>query len=281
MLLVGLSSSNRTFSLRATSFGASLAFQGNQNDWHFEEVFACKPRSVPDPGLGQEPNLSVCSEAFYHVEQYSDFTTSWLEGDEVEISQRSSGDLQILVRSSERNQQAIGSLLVIPFDVWQGHGAFVFQAELTVGGKMGTGSRDYLIDGYWEALQSSFWTSFLRDTTEVVKVGNLLTGASVDFVSPESAVVSYGHLTPLASKDELGFRVSALTEEADVSLRARYFGLAKPSTFKPDWVDEVSSSSILVAFLGVLSLLAVLIELGGALHVHFLRHSAGNQKNID
>ncbi|MDE4276361.1 hypothetical protein PXK58_18685 [Phaeobacter gallaeciensis] len=206
----------------------------------------------------------LCSKTAYSIEDVSDTAIRWSNGDEIEVTLRRSGALQLQLIASPRQNYPNDTIFVIPSEVWAESGALAFQAVLRVGGAMASGSRDYLVDASWQALQSGFWTSIFRDTTDVVKSGELFPGASVDFIAPNHAVTSFGHITPPATA-ERAFQISALTERADVSLRASYFGLEKPSIFKPDWIDEISSSTIIVSLAVIMSLIAAVIEVVGGL----------------
>lgn len=263
-LVAGTTSADRTFSLKATSRGAYLIFMGNQNSWFFDLVTVCRPLEIPDFRTKDNADAQLCSKAAYSIEDASDTAIRWSDGDEIEVTLRRSGALQLRLVSSSQQNYPNDTLFVIPSEVWTESGALAFQAVLRVGGAMASGSRDYLVEASWQALQSGFWTSIFRDTTEVVKSGELLPGASVDFIAPKRVVTSFGHITP-PSQAERAFQISALTERADISLRASYFGLEAPSVFKPDWIDEISSSTIIVSLAVMMSLIAAVIEVAGGL----------------
>lgn len=259
-VIAGTSPNNRTFSLKALTFGAEIAFKGHQNTWRFDAVWVCRPRDVPDPRLLSASEHSLCNEGVYVAEQFEDHLLHWDDGEDVKIDIHNTGALQLTILASPFDRKQEGTLYLIPKQDWQRAGALTFKGVLTVGGEMGTGSKDYLIDATWEALQSGFWTSLLRNTTEVVKTGVVFPGASIDFVAPDQSVTSYGHITPDAEGPS-PFRVAALTERANVSLRASYFGLEEPTVFKPDMIDEVSSSAIIIALAVLMSLLAAFLEI--------------------
>lgn len=254
----------RTFSVFARSLGGEISFEGELNDWRFEKAVICRLREFPDLREQVTDELSPCDSRAYVATQMTDEVVEWRDGSRISWRRKPSGDLQFRILNAETPGMPVGTLIVISREDWQAHGALVFQGVIRLGGLISTGSDDYLIEGEWQALQSGFATSLFRDVTDVVKSGKLIRGSTVDFVAADGPVTSYGHITPHESIGS-GVVVALLTENGPLSLRVNYFGLAKPALFKPDWIDTISSSTLLVAVAGLLSILAAVVGAVNAL----------------
>ncbi len=263
-IVFGTMARKRTFSMVATTLGGEIMFNGQQNDWHFSEVIQCSLRANPDFRATDKPQASPCDGAMFNVQYLSDKVVPWKNSDQIEFSSNSSNGLQIRVKSDTVPGMPPGSLFIIPQTAWADHGAFAFQGTVQLGGKMATGSRGYLLSGHWEALQTGMATSLVRDITDVVKSGTLVRGSTVDFIKPGGDVITYGHLTP-PDASTAGIEVAVLTEKAPIALRVSYYGLHEPAIFKPDWIDTISSSTMLVALVVLLSLIAGIVELSLAI----------------
>ena len=256
----GTMARERTFSLVATTLGGEITFNGQQNDWQFSEVIRCTMRASPDFRISGEAREELCDNALFKVEHLSDIVVSWRDTERIQFRSHPSGGLQIRLDTDSRADMPPGSLLIIPQAAWADHGALAFQGAVQLGGEMATGSTDYLLSGHWEALQTGLATSLVRDITEVVKSGTLVRGSTVDFIKSEGNVISFGHLTP-PDESATGIEVALLTERAPIALRVSYYGLQEPAIFKPDWIDTISSSTLLVALAALLSLIAGIVGL--------------------
>lgn len=273
----------RTFSVVARSLGGEITFQGELNDWLIERGSICKLRDLPDLRIPPTEDASPCDPRIYTTTVVTDYALEWRDGTVVTWKRHASGALQFSMLEGTSEEMEPGSLLVISDIDWRNHGALAFQGVVRIGSTIATGSDDYLLEGSWQALQSGLAASLFRDVTDVVQSGSLSRGLAVDFHrlgSPkdtdEETVISYGHLTP-ADGDEKGAIIALLTEHAPVSLRINYFGLREPALFRPDWIDTISSSTMLVAIAVIFSLLLGILELLNAIALRW----NGNSQNIN
>lgn len=286
LVIIGTVSGVRTFSIVASTMGGQITFRGESNNWVFSEATVCRLREVPDMARAEGPG-DVCSARFFDAKADRDVLLEWKDGTSVAFSRNGDGGFTVKTLSDQTEGLPKGSLVIVPASAWGGHWALGFQGIVRLGGALGTGSRDYLIDGEWEARQQGLAMSLLRNVTEVVKAGTLTRGSIVDVVRRQDGaddwgeVVSYGHVTP-ASVEDPGVEVALLTERGPLALRVEYYGARQPSIFLPDWMDTVASSPVLVALAILLSFILVVIELffaipvGGGGHDSG-RHSAGGE----
>lgn len=253
-------SGERTFSVVASTRGGELAFKGELNDWIFREVTICKIREKPDFRASPKDSAKRCADSIYEVHTYTDRIVEWRSETKIRFLVNGQGDLVLQTLTDATRDLPKGSLVIIPSHIWSGHGALTFQGTARLGGDIATGSRDYLIGGQWEARQSGFATSLFRNVTEVVKSGTLVRGSTVDIVGDGKEVLSYGHLTP-GTSEYPGVEVALLTERGPLALRVSHYGLQQPAIFKPDWIDTISSSPMLVALAVLFSFIVAVIEL--------------------
>lgn len=250
-----------TYHVEASTWGGSLTFDGEGNDWLILQGTICPARAVPDLRNADPEDESSCPAARFEVprEIQSD-VIHWREGTRIHFRRAQDGRLIIRTLNDSTDGLPTGSRLEIPSAVWQRHGALIFSGSVRIGGDMGTGAQDYLIGGRWEARQMGLATSLFREITEVVQRGDLSRGASVQVVGHADPAISYGHLTPAAT-DEPGLEVVSLSERGRLSLQVQYFGLSKPSLFRPDWMDTISSSPMLFALAILLTFILSVVQL--------------------
>ncbi|SNT42160.1 hypothetical protein SAMN05421763_11714 [[Luteovulum] sphaeroides subsp. megalophilum] len=264
-LILFLSASiERSYSIAARTLGGELTFKGQSNDWLLEKVDICKMRGPEDMRLPAAGDDRRCPETLYEVLPQAETVLHWPPDTRIGIRHEASGDLIFIVLSANVPDLPEGSLIVIPAEAWQTHGALAFQAEVRIGGLMATGSEDYLMEGRWEARQSGIAASLRANVAEVVGSGALSLGTTVELIDTRdtaAGIVSFGHVTPTVSRDERGFDIELLSERGSVALRVWHFGLQEPTIFRPDWMDVVSSSPILVALGPLVALVAGLVEL--------------------
>ena len=265
-IVFGTTARKRTLSVVATTLGGEITFDGQLNDWRFSDVFICRLRDDPDFRVIDTLQTSPCDSAMFSVQHLKDIVVRWNNHDQIQFSTYGPEGLKIRIVSDKVAGMPPGSLFLIPSTGWAEDGAFTFQGTVRLGGEMATGSTDYLLSGHWEALQTGIATSLIRDVTDVVKSGTLVRGSTVDFIKLDSKtnmehdVISYGSLTP-PGNSAAGIMVAVLTEKAPVALRINYYGLDKPAIFKPDWIDTITSNTMLVALVFLLSLIVGILEL--------------------
>lgn len=253
--------SERTYHVEASTWGGTVTFHGMGNDWLISRGVVCTARSVPDLRDAGPRDASRCpASGFEAPREINSEVVQWRQGTRIHFRRAPDGRLIIRTLNDGTETLPIGSRIVIPGSAWQGHGAFTFSGSVRIGGDMATGAQDYLIGGRWEARQMGLATSLFREITEVVQRGDFSRGASVQVVDDAGPVISYGHLTPAAT-DDPGLEVVALSERGRLSLEVQYFGLPKPSIFKPDWMDTISSSPMLIALAILLTIILAVVQL--------------------
>lgn len=262
LIIAGTGASKWTYHVAASTWGGTITFRGEGNDWLISRGTRCAARAVPDLRAADPADDRPCPPARFEAPQeIVSEVIEWREGTRIHF-RRAPPDGRLVIRALDGGTAGFpaDSQLVIPADVWQGHGALVFTGSVRIGGDMGTGAQDYLIGGQWEARQIGFLTSLVRDITEVVQKGELTRGASVQVVVGAEPVISYGHITPAGIGDP-GLEVVALSERGRLSLQVAYFGLARPILFRPDWMDRILSSPVLIALTVLLTLILMVTEL--------------------
>ena len=250
----------RTISIQATTWGGEITFKGQLNDWVVEKGTICRLLLTPNFRAKQPDTSGPCSLSLYNREVVEDAVIDWSADTTIRFTRNGQGEFVVQTLAGNTAGLPEGSLIVIPADTWRGHGALTFQGVARLGGAIASGSKDYLIGGTWEAHQSGLATSFFRDVTEVVKSGSFKLGAAVDLVSETPDVLSYGHITP-APEDESGVGVALLSERGPVAVRIKHYGLSKAAVFRPDWIDTLSSSPMLVALAVLFSFLLAAIQI--------------------
>jgi hypothetical protein len=248
-------SRERTIAIEARTLGGEITFSASTNHWLLSPSVLCRPREAPDFRAAAPPDASsdACSPVFYQIDTADQRVIDWQSGMSIRFSIDSIGNLVLEVTHSSVAQLPSGSVLFIAAEDWARHGALAFIGQMTVGEPLATGARNYTLDGRWQMRQSGRAVSLFRDITDVVKTGDLTRGAAVRIVGidGEPATV-YGALTPIEGDDEGGIAVTALSHEGDVALELSYFGLEAPSLLKPDWIDTLLSSPVILALVTVL-----------------------------
>ena len=258
-LVILITPQKRTFNIESSSYGGQIEFSGHSNSWLIESASVCRLRDVPNFKSVETASGQVCDERLYEVTSLIDTPIRWQSGTIVSWKVRQDRSLQFSFQTSTMDDYPSGTLVIIGASSWSQHGLLPFQGFVRIGTPVTSGSDDYLLDGKWEALQSGFANSLFRSTTETVKTGNFTRGAIVEIHTEEAPVLAYGFLTPHGTNGSLGLNL--LTEQADSYLQVSFFGVASPAIFKPDWIDSVSSSPLLLAAAAILSTLIGILEI--------------------
>ncbi|GIT88952.1 hypothetical protein ROBYS_39680 [Roseobacter sp. OBYS 0001] len=193
----------------------------------------------------------------------------WESNTEVRLTVHSVDGLRIETISSEQKFPPQGSVIIVPKDAWTTAGALTFRAIVTLGDDMRTGVQQYLKGGRWEARDAGLATGLLRKTTEVVKSGELSTGAKVRVLVYDQpartvrAAQTYGHLLPTAAYDSMS--ITLVSELGDTFLSVRHFGVAEAVTLKPDWIDIAISSSLFLTATIMLTILGAAVQIASQL----------------
>jgi hypothetical protein len=268
---------DRSFLLDAKTIGARVTFVGQANVWNLEGATICTPKEIPDlrstPKEAQAGKAAgLCPKALFDVKGPNDITVYWLEGAETSFSVDSDGSLSVEVDRTGKPGSEVasfagwdsgrvglpdGSFIVVPADVWSRHGALVFSGQSLIGSPMAPGARNYLLSGRWEARQSDLANS-VRDVVEVVKQGDLSLGVSVTVMNGSMPATLYGSITPMqdAGDGQDGLHLVALSQRGKTELHLYHFGSGEPSIIRPDWIDRISSSALLVAVAAIMTFAA-------------------------
>jgi hypothetical protein len=248
-------SRERTVTIEARTLGGEITFSANTNHWLLSSSVLCRPLETPDFRAEAPPDASqdVCSPILYQIDPAEQRVIDWQSGMSVRFRIDSGDNLVLEVTQSNVPQLPSGSVMFIAAEDWARHGALAFIGQMSVGEPLATGARNYMLDGRWEMRQSGRAVSLFRDITDVVKSGDLARGASVRVVGIDGEPTTvYGALTPIAGDDKGGLSVTALSQKGDVALELSYFGLEAPSLLKPDWIDTLLSSPVILALVTVL-----------------------------
>jgi hypothetical protein len=264
-ILLILGTWTRTFLVEARSFGATLVLQGETNNWDLESAVLCQALKAP---AIQVEEGGMCPGVIFSVSEARPRTISWPAGATLGVRLQPDDSLQIEALSGADPVLADGDRFVVPAENWRRHGALVVNGAVILGSDMASGARDYLISGRWEARQDS--AASTRPSMEVVRSGDFSRGASVEirqgkwlfglFGKQQRATV-FGHLTPSLDPNSSGFIMSFLSETGRLEMHLRYFGLEHPAIVRPDFLDTILTSPIMLALATVLGVLVLLLEI--------------------
>lgn len=295
-LFVVLADRERTFMVEASTSHIDLGFVGPRNIWYLPEVVLCTPAPPPDPGataLSEGPAAAddrggaldrLCDPTVFRVDQLTEVSLAWPAGAGARVTMDPDGTVVI-----EPGLQSLGgrdiwtgaqavlpigipeglapnAILVVPLDAWRAQPALTFEAYAAIGREISAGARHYLHEGRWEARQNTSSLARFR-ASEVVKQGDLSPGAEVSIQDTGGEpVVMFGHLTPDRDPDAVrGFDVTAISAAGATELRLVHFGFAEAAIMRPDAIDTLASSSVLIAAVVIVTLLAALTQAGSDL----------------
>ena len=253
LLALAAAGSDRSFLLEARTNGLSIRFDSAGTAWRLPATQRCVPVEIPDPS-----RTGPCGPAAAPDGAASEWAVAWPEGTQVDLTRRPEGALEVRVVSGGGAGDPAGTVFVLPARAWPEAGALAFSGAVTLGDDMRTGLRRYLLAGRWEAREAGPVTSLLRGVTEVVKTGELATGAKVSVLRGDAPARVYGYVTP--GPDALA--VTMISEAGDTALSVWHYGLEAPVVLRPDWVDVAVSSPLLIA---VATIFTILVSLGQVL----------------
>lgn len=250
LLLFG---SSRSFLVETRTDGLQIEFSEGSNAWHLPNAILCLPLEIP--AFPPDPDCGVAARADGPADEK---LVTWADGTIVEVKSERNGGLRIEALNGNTAALPMNATYIISPDAWPMTGALTFRAYATIGQDMTDGARHYLREGRWEAREAGWVTSLLRSVTEVVKSGDLSTGAKVTITVDGEPALAYGHITPgngPANKDA-GLDVTMISQLGDTALSVRHFGLRDPVVIRPDWIDVAISSPLLLAMAALFSVLA-------------------------
>lgn len=250
LLLFG---SSRSFLVEAQTDGLQIEFSEGSNAWRLPSAVLCMPLNAPT--LRPDPECGWAAVADGPADEK---LVTWADGTIVEVNAERDGGLRIVALNGNTAALPMNAMYIMSHDAWQKTGALTFRAYTTIGQDITAGSRHFLRSGRWEAREVGWVTSFLRSVTEVVKTGELSTGAKVMVTITGEPALSYGHITlgNGSSDESVGLDVTMISQLGDTALSVRHFGLRDPVVIRPDWIDIAISSPLLLAMAALFSVLA-------------------------
>ena len=257
----------RTFLLEARSFGTTLVLSGETNTWDLESSVLCTSLDAP---ARQVVDGGLCPRTIFTISEQEPRAIDWPSGAKLQIQLQSDDSLRIEAVSGAAPALADGNRLVVPPEVWRRHGALAVNGSVLFGGHMGSGASDYLISGRWEARQDSLASAMFRPTMEVVKSGEFTRGASAEIwryrwlfgrLGEARQATVFGHITPSHDPDAPGLILSFLSEAAPVEMHLRYYGLDNFAVVRPDIIDTILTSPVLLAAIAILTVAALIADL--------------------
>ncbi|MBE9636311.1 hypothetical protein [Salipiger mangrovisoli] len=258
----------RTFVIEARTFGATVALRGDVNNWELEEVVLCRARALPDLKAVDGP---FCPAVIFEETEAGPRVVAWPSGATIALRYKLDGSMVIEVLSGAEPEFKRGDRLIVPGHIWSRHPALSINGAIVFGSDIGSGSNDYLLSGHWEARQSSFAASWFRATLELVRQGEFSRGATAEvWTSPRFFGLGkssrpanmFGHITPSFDQDEPGLILSAISETTSLEMHLRYYGVSQKSVVRPDILDTILTSPVILAAAALLGILSLMIELG-------------------
>lgn len=226
----------------AKTTGATLTFSGDQNRWTLTGAKVCTP--LADRLPGEERGDGPCDVRAYSTAPLDGDVLEWGNDDEVHVY---GGPGRVLALVVVRHKTFIpGTRIVVDMGNWKLGGALTVVGRAVIGGQMANGETHFLLEGRYEMREQSW----LSDSTEVVKAGELRRGETVRIVTwPLSADALkdarvFVHITP-GEKDAL--HVSAIAEPSQTALAIEFFGGRAPSLIVPTWIDRALTSPLFIA----------------------------------
>jgi hypothetical protein len=299
-LFIVLSDRERTFLVEASSSSVDLRFVGPRNIWYFPEVLVCTPTppaevptEAPAAPDDAEPLAVPCDAMVFEADQRTEVSLAWPAGAGARITMDSDGTVVIDPGLQGLGGRDIGTgpgvilpagvpegaILVLPAETWRAQPALTFEAYAAIGREISAGARHYLHQGRWEARQNTSSLARFR-ASEVVKEGDLSSGAEVSIQYADGRpVVMFGHLTPDRDPEVTrGFDVTAISALGATELRLVHFGFSEAAIMRPDAIDTLASSSVLVAAVVIVTLLAALTQAGSDLILRWFEGPREDEK---
>ncbi|MBJ3763355.1 hypothetical protein ILP92_11420 [Maribius pontilimi] len=254
LLLFG---SSRSFLVEARTGGLKIEFSESSNSWRLPDAVLCLPLEIPT--FPPDPDCGIAAKSDGPPNER---LIAWADGTIVEISGERGGGIRIEAMSGNTATLPMNAAFIVSRNAWQRAGALTFRGYATIGQDMSDGASHYLREGRWEAREAGWLTSVFRSVTEVVKTGDLPTGAKVTAIIDGEPALAYGHLARgMGPRDEeTGLDVTMISEFGDTALSVRHFGLRNAVVIKPDWIDVAISSPLLLAVAALFSILASFVQ---------------------
>lgn len=251
VILVDALFPNRSFVIAAETHSLKIEFGGGDNAWLLPNARVCAPSPNADP----KAPVGGCPAGYLPVrDSGDDRSVEWTSGTVVNLRVGLDGDLEITITNGGTAQLTEDMAIYVNAADWQDFGAYTFRGVIQIGEDMATGGSGYLVGGRWEARDAGVLTSWLRGVTAVVKSGEFVTGAAVTILDNATPAQVFGHFRPSSSGRSMD--LTAVTQNGRIMLSERHFGVSGPTLIKPDIVDVLVSSPVVIAATVLVSILA-------------------------
>ena len=253
-----ISPNRRTILIEAEASGIDITLLSENNAWLITEATLCIPKSF-DRQAEKERSV-LCDTRRYEIKTDSEFILKWQKGSRTTVHRTVDGyyEIQLLTPLGDFVE---GTRILIAQDHGIHLGTLLFTGLATIGGKQIDGQSKFLIGGRYEARETGILTALTDRVSHIVKSGDLLRGSTTSVVTGhegEAAAKIHGQITFPASPKREGFNIVLVSEPGNTALKVQYFEGVKASVVRPDWIDSITTSPMLVAFTIILSLLSSL-----------------------
>lgn len=279
-----------SYVIEAETRGAQIEFTGNSNAWRLDGAFWCHRLDVPlrtarDPDAEKVP---LCDSRVYEQDGPAIVTIQWREGDRITVRTDDIGRLEIRLdqesaveegktgKPAEEQPLEIradgqaetlksGDLLILNPQGWARSGALIFTGRLVIGAEMSSGQTAYLLGGRYEVRDSGLQSWLSSEDIHTILKGTLSRGEQVRVVSAQedrNTAASFGHIT-MRDEDvtKAGFRVTMASQNGDTDLEIRRHSRAQPSYVRPDWIDTLETSPLLLGLVALVTVFANLAQI--------------------
>lgn len=252
------------FLISAITKGAAIEFSGQSNAWFIGESTLCARRAAPQRSslASPEADSGQCSPALYEQSIREAGAIKWRPGDKAVLRIDAAGGLVIRIEKHEEFDS--GSRLILGRDAWRLSGAMAFSGRLIIGAAMSSGQTAYLVDGRYEVRNRGLDSLFIGGATHTALEGVISIGERVRVAQRralQTTVVSHGHVTLHEDASLLAFNVYAASGIGDATLILDRSTSSEPSYVRPDWIDSLRSSPVLVGLVIVLTVFANLAQI--------------------
>ncbi|NOR63723.1 MAG: hypothetical protein GQ535_14675 [Rhodobacteraceae bacterium] len=247
-ILTGGISSSRSFLVEANTTGMSVQFSGLNNAWPLGRATICAPLDRPkrENARGTGP----CDERRYTPSENDDLLLEFPDGSSATVLVQGNGGLAIQV--SGMSLFGDNTRILVARDDWIAVGAMVFSGQAVIGGQMGSGQQNILLDGRFEVRETSSFSLGGRNRIEVIKSGTLLRGEQASISESGADTTVTGHITWSDNRRSMDVVIVSLPGNTALSLG--HIGGDQVSSIQPDWIDYALASPTLVALTLVLSI---------------------------
>jgi hypothetical protein len=284
-----------SYVVEAETRGAEIVFTGNSNAWRLDEAVRCLKRDTPlraAPRSDQRQS-PLCDPRAYAETDPSTVTIQWRAGDRITARTDETGSLEIRLaaaKEAEKHKTSAdavlaktgleiradgetetlksGDLLILKPEGWARSGALTFSGRLVIGAEMSSGQAAYLLGGRYEVRDSGVQSWLASEEVHTILKGDLSRGERVRVVSvgddreERGTATSFGHIT-MRDEDvgKVGFQVTMASQNGDTALEIRRDSRTEPSYVRPDWIDTLDTSPLLIGLIALVTVFANLAQI--------------------